>query len=145
LLTLIVVLVLLVLLASPLVAEPPVVLLLTVAFPLEALCVLELVTVTSLLLVMLVVLFQSTRIGLLGPAVLTVLSALAAAPKPLLDDVLSTVILVVVLLSLLAIPLVASPPVVLLCTRAFPVLAVCELVLVTLTLLSFRKSVRLWE
>jgi hypothetical protein len=103
------------LLALPLVALPPVVLLETLALPVEAFWLLLLVTLTWLLFVMCVELLDSIFIGEFGPLVWALLD-----PPDGMDEILEMLTLVIVVLLLEALPLVAFPPVVLLDTVAFP-------------------------
>ena len=106
-----------VLLAPPVVAEPPVVLPVTLAVPEVEPWLLLLVTLTLLLLITVAVLVcvEVTKLVELGPVVSIVMLSLAAGAKTLakaaLTPVLVTVALVELLLVLPAVPVVAEPPV----------------------------------
>src|SRR6478752_1969246 len=90
-----VVVVLLVLLASPLVAEPPVVLFSTSASPVWARWLLSLLTLTSLLFVTSTSLWAWILMGLFGPCVVAELApAIPAIPPPAILSTLATVAVV---------------------------------------------------
>jgi hypothetical protein len=103
------------LLALPLVAFPPVVLLETLALPVEAFWLFLFVTLTLLWLVTDVRVYEFIVIGEFGPLVWALLD-----PPDGKDEMLEMPTLVIVVLLLEALPLVALPPVVLLDTVAFP-------------------------
>lgn len=129
--------VLLELLAPPVVALPPLVLLLTVALPEVDVWVLVFTTDRLLLLVIVALLLEVAFTTLLenGPVVLMLpLGSLAAQPPPMpASELLLTVTLALVLLELLAMPVEAPPALVLLVTTAEPVDALWSLVLVAST------------
>lgn len=112
--------------ALPVEAEPPVVLSLTVALPLVAVCVLQLVTSMSLSLstCTLLELVVRTTFTESGPVLLIepeLLEALAGALLLAADAVLSIVTEAFNELALEALPVEAPPPVVLCRVRASPV------------------------
>jgi hypothetical protein len=108
------------LLAFPLVALPPVVLFETLALPVLAFWVAELLILTLLLFVTVELLRSCIEIGLFGPCV----EALPLPPPLGIELILFITRSTDVELELLAFPLVALPPVVLFETVAFPLEAV---------------------
>ena len=137
---------LLVLVASPLVASPPVVLPLTLALPDVAFWSLSLWTLTQLLLVTLVFTDVVELTVLLDPGPVVLMLPDASPPSepepPPTLELLSTVTLADRSLLFIALPDVASPPVVLPLTFALPVRALWSLSLDTLTWLLFVRRVR---
>ena len=117
---------LLVFIAEPLIALPPLVLPLTLALPLWAFWLLLLETLTLLVLVSRKLLLVNELITLVEPGPVSLMESLPVVPVVAVVSIagveLVTCTVVVLLLSLLASPLIAEPPLVLPLTLALPVL-----------------------
>ena len=131
----------LVLLALPVVAEPPVVLLLTLAEPVEALWLLVVLTFKLVVFITCVDVLSLTVTLLveLGPVLLmlAVLLPPVGVVTEAVAPVLSTLAETAVEVLFMAEPEPAPPPVVLLLTLAEPVEALCEFDVVTPALVLF--------